>query len=460
LILSVLPAHASPTYTAGVKVGDWASYAPLNVTYRSNSTFFPEPQYLKDLNKTAIATETVTHVSASLTNVTIQSATLYRNGTTRTEVSNGDLVTGAGNLTYALIAGGLSSGDHIWMTTTAPTINETVVMTYLGVSRSVNIYNTTSSDTTYGSLKISAEFIWDQQSGIVLEAKAFTVFKSMTLGYFVEYLDIRATGTNIFGSTSPDFQISVNPSSLSVQPGNSGTTTVTLTSVNGFTGLVSLTTDSSLASLSTASLTLTSGGTQTSVLTFSTTATTSTGSYVVTITGTSPLTHHDTTLSVTVGTATSAPYFTVVASHPTSVTSGSSATSTITVAAVNGFTGTVTLTDTVPTGLTCTAIAPTTITNSGTASLSCSSTTPGTYTVTITAASGTTSHTTATTITIAAAPSQAPSSPATILGLDPTLFYGLIAIVVVGAIATVGYLAMKARSKEVELPSQPSATVQ
>jgi len=42
------------------------------------------------------------------------------------------------------------------------------------------------------------------------------------------------------GSTTPDFSLSLNPSTLSVQQGASGTTTLTITPQNGFTGTVNL----------------------------------------------------------------------------------------------------------------------------------------------------------------------------------------------------------------------------
>ncbi len=41
-------------------------------------------------------------------------------------------------------------------------------------------------------------------------------------------------------SRPPDFTISLNPTSLTVQQGSSGTTTLTLTPQNGFTGTVNL----------------------------------------------------------------------------------------------------------------------------------------------------------------------------------------------------------------------------
>src|SRR5712691_4187882 len=239
LLPSVLPAHAT-TYVAGVTVGQWASYSPLNVTYRETGTYFPEPQSVKDLNNTVIATLTVQHLY-SATNVTLQSVTLYKNATTRTEILNGDLMTGAGNLSYTLIAGGLSSPDPIWTMPYAPTINFTVPMTYLGVSRTVNIYNfTASSSSIYGSSKVSLEFVWDQASGIVLEAKTLIVVAApLPFGGFVQYADIQIQATNILPPPTPDFQIAASPPAA-VDAGQSTTSTITITPKNGFTGTVTL----------------------------------------------------------------------------------------------------------------------------------------------------------------------------------------------------------------------------
>jgi hypothetical protein len=41
-------------------------------------------------------------------------------------------------------------------------------------------------------------------------------------------------------TAAPDFTISLNPTSLTVQQGSSGTTRLTITPLNGFTGTVNL----------------------------------------------------------------------------------------------------------------------------------------------------------------------------------------------------------------------------
>src|SRR5207253_2114107 len=148
-----------------------------------------------------------------------------------------------------------------------------------------------------------------------------------------------------------DFTIAASPTSVPVNVNQAGTSTITVTAVNGFAGVVSLTSTSNPATGMTCTLTPTSvTGSGTSTL--SCTATTS-GSFVVTVTGTSGTLSHAATVSYSVA----IPDFSVTAS-PTSVAvnAGTAGTSTITVTSINSFTGTVTLTSSVSpsTGLTCT----------------------------------------------------------------------------------------------------------
>jgi len=69
-------------------------------------------------------------------------------------------------------------------------------------------------------------------------------------GFPVNYSDgaafyWEAIGDAVQASTTPDFFISASPGSLTLAAGSSGTSTITVTSLNGFSGTVSLTTNSS-----------------------------------------------------------------------------------------------------------------------------------------------------------------------------------------------------------------------
>ena len=297
----VLPVHAT-VYNAGVTVGQSASYAPVNVTYHGTSYYRPVPQWIKDLNATAQFTGTIQHFYTS-TNVTVQSVSEYKNSTSKTVSYNGDLMTGLGNLTFGLIAGGLISGDALWNALYTPTINQTITETVLGVSRTVNVWNNTYKlPISTGYAVFSQEYVWDQISGINLESKHLNIYPTTPDGGYVVYTDVRIQSTNIFSNpTSPGFTVtSSNPAS--VTRGTSATSTITITAVNGFSGTVALTdmvpsgltclaiSPSSLLGYGTASLTCNS---------------TTPGTYTVTITATSGSTTHTSTTTMTVTAAPS-----------------------------------------------------------------------------------------------------------------------------------------------------------
>ncbi len=109
-----------------------------------------------------------------------------------------------------------------------------------------------------------------------------------------------------FALVPPDFTISTIPTALAVQAGSPGSITMTLTSLNGFNGTVSLTSNSPLASLEVGTVTLYRGGTSTSTLKIVTAIGTPPGNYAITITavgpyqGLLPPAAHNATLQVTV----------------------------------------------------------------------------------------------------------------------------------------------------------------
>src|ERR1700683_2366325 len=143
------------------------------------------------------------------------------------------------------------------------------------------------------------------------------------------------------GSATPSFTLSDSPSSLTITQGSSGTSTITVHDVDGFTGSVTLAA-SGLPSGVTAMFG-TNPTTGTSVLTLTASATATTGTSTVTITGTSGSLIATTTLALTVN-STATPNFTIAAS-PTSVTvtQGASGTSTITITSTGGFNSATTL---------------------------------------------------------------------------------------------------------------------
>lgn len=99
--------------------------------------------------------------------------------------------------------------------------------------------------------------------------------------------------------TSPDFSISASPASLTIRSGSRGTSTITITALNGFTGNVTLSASAPTglaASLNPVSIS-TSGK---STLTITVSSNTRTGTYTITVTGKSGTLSHTTTVRVTV----------------------------------------------------------------------------------------------------------------------------------------------------------------
>src|SRR5205809_411576 len=232
------------------------------------------------------------------------------------------------------------------------------------------------------------------------------------------------TGWRFHQSTppSPDFSTSANPSSLNAPLGSSASSTITLSSLNGFTGTVSLSATSSptgpslssavspscpTASRNPATVSLSPRSTATSTLTFQTQPSTPTGTYTVTVTGSSGSLSHSTTVSVSVAVN---PDFSSSA-DPSSFTLSRSSTdnSTITITSLNGFSGTISLSTPIsPSGPRTTLSSSTlTLTSGGSATSilgirTLKKTHFGTYTITVTATSGSTSHSTTITLTVVA----------------------------------------------------------
>ena len=119
--------------------------------------------------------------------------------------------------------------------------------------------------------------------------------------------------------SSPTFTINSSPTSLTVAQDSSGTISITLTSVNSFSGTITLSAAVSPSgpqtSLNPSSVTLTSGGSASSTLTVSTAASTSgyystpvsQGSYAINVTASSGSLIHSIPVSLTVGSTSSTP---------------------------------------------------------------------------------------------------------------------------------------------------------
>jgi hypothetical protein len=207
-----------------------------------------------------------------------------------------------------------------------------------------------------------------------------------------------STSTLTPGAAGPDFSLSASPSSLSIVQGSSGSSTITVTPLNGFSGSVSFSA-SGLPSGVTASFNPASA-TTTSSLTLTASSTATTGTSTVTITGTSGSLSHTTTVALTVS---APPNFSLSAS-PSSLTvaQSSNGSSTIIVTPQNSFAGSVSLSASgLPSGVTA-SFSPNPATATSALTLTASATATGTSTVTITGTSGSLSHTTTLALTVSA----------------------------------------------------------
>jgi subtilase family serine protease len=187
------------------------------------------------------------------------------------------------------------------------------------------------------------------------------------------------------------FQLTASPANLTINPGGSGTSTITLKDVDGFTGNVNLTI-SGLPNGVTASFTTnpTSGST---VLTLNVSSSAIRGPYLLTITGTSGSLTATTTLALEVN----APGFSIAPnSGSIMLFLGTSITDSIAVTDYAGFTGSVNLaiTSALPSGVSAYWFANPTTTSSTLTLTASNSATPIRTFVTITGTSGSLSATT------------------------------------------------------------------
>jgi hypothetical protein len=221
-----------------------------------------------------------------------------------------------------------------------------------------------------------------------------------TVTLFVSGTSVNLTRqTAIILNVNPrgNFTLSASPTSLNFIQGASGTTTITVSTQNGFNGSVSLLA-SGLPSGVTASFNPSSTS-STSILTLKAGSTAATGTVTVTITGTSGNLSNGTTISLTV---TAAPGYTLSASpNSLTISQGASGASTITVTPQGGFTGNVSLSASgLSSGLTA-AFSPTSTSSTSTLTLTAGSTAnTGTVTVTITGKSGSLTKTTTIAVTV------------------------------------------------------------
>ena len=241
-------------------------------------------------------------------------------------------------------------------------------------------------------------------------------------------LEVNVTPSSplISSGVTPDFISQPTPATISLTPDATKFSTVTLSSINGFNGQVSLTaswvgtTPAGVSVTLPSPVTVPTGGAVTSSLTLTAGNSPSTGAYTLLLTATSGTVSHSTEISVTVAATpsvlapVSVPDF-ITQPSPTvmSLAPGVSVSSTIMLTSVNRFSSTVTLgaawTGTAPDGVIVSLSGPVTIPADGSASSTLTitadnSASTGSYPLMITATNGILSHSTQVLVMIAGTP--------------------------------------------------------
>jgi hypothetical protein len=202
-------------------------------------------------------------------------------------------------------------------------------------------------------------------------------------------------------SAQPDFTIAATPTSASVAVGSTTTSTVTVSSKDGFNASVGISCDAShptlTCSYTPSSVTPPINGNATSTLTVRTQATTPIGNHTITVIGAAGDLSHPSTFTLTVRPA---PDFQLTVSPASvSATAGSRAASTVTISSLNNFNSPVAMTCTTSNpGVTCsygsTSVTPPVNGSGATAvNVQTSATLPaGSYSVTVRGTSGSLLH--------------------------------------------------------------------
>ncbi len=137
-----------------------------------------------------------------------------------------------------------------------------------------------------------------------LQPGSYTYFCSIHLAAMKGSIVVQSS------ASTPDFTATSNPADLTIAPGSSGSVTVTVTSLNGFSGSVSLTATVNptgpQVSLSSQTITLSPSGSGSTTLTVSTSVgvystPVSLGAYTVTVVGSSGSLSHSTAIPLNIG---------------------------------------------------------------------------------------------------------------------------------------------------------------
>ncbi|HKV62972.1 MAG TPA: N,N-dimethylformamidase beta subunit family domain-containing protein [Candidatus Acidoferrum sp.] len=205
--------------------------------------------------------------------------------------------------------------------------SSTGTVTLGGPAPSVGAQVTLSSANTAAASVPSTVTVVAGASSATFPVSTSAVAASTTVTISASYGGVTQTAS-LTVTAAPDYTLSTSPTILSITQGTSGTSTMTVTPQNGFSGGVSLSA-SGLPNGVTASFS-SNPATATSTLTLAVSSAAAIGTVTATITGTSAALTHTTAITMTV-TPAPAPTLTSLTLNPTSVVGGlQSSTGTVT----------------------------------------------------------------------------------------------------------------------------------
>ncbi|HEV2721692.1 MAG TPA: hypothetical protein VG323_16860 [Thermoanaerobaculia bacterium] len=230
----------------------------------------------------------------------------------------------------ALSAGGAAQNVQLFFTPT-PCFSGTVTVTPSGMPPGMTM--TPNPATITGTETIVA-----MQAAASTPAGTYSVTFAYTSGSITKTLTIPVTV-----SAAPDFVLNLNPPSLTIAAGASGTTTATITPVNGFSGSVTVTAPASAnVTFSPSTFTLTPGASQ--PVTVSVAAGTPPGTQTFLFSASSPSVSGTHTAMLTVTTPATGDFALQVSPPGVSAIPGTTFLASIAATSIGGFTGPVSVT--------------------------------------------------------------------------------------------------------------------
>jgi len=297
---NVFHVSAVPSYAPGVKSGDIVTYGNVTGFWQSNATQLQPPALIAEFLHVQSIHVGVQSVSGS--NVSATQTFTFNNGTgPRNFFLSGNVANGSGNLTFWILASGLTAGDPIYNGAGA-TFNRTDTEFFGGALRQVIRLSFVANG---GNIQLN--WAWDQATGVLVSFETNFFLQNGSSSSF-GFANATITSTSLWPLGIGDFGLSANPTSLIITKISINdqfafkASTITLTSVSGFSGNVTLTatptgflgenftsSQVNLAANSTANVSLVLSA-----------AASPPGTYFVTVTGASGSISHSVTLTVQV----------------------------------------------------------------------------------------------------------------------------------------------------------------